>query len=232
MTALEIVTADGVRTLTLNRPESRNALTTELLRQLRTALTDVRDDPGVRAVVLTGTGSVFCGGADLKELAGATSPGPSLARIRLVTEVVAALRNLEQPSIASVNGAAYGAGWGLSLACDVCFAVTGATFSLPEVRKGLRLPAAIVNRLVEVVGPVRAAGIAYDGDIHTVTEGLAAGWVNRELPDLPSLAEHAGGFARALATHPPSAVSTVKQVLRRGSPGELTPPPEYAWNEE
>ncbi|MGH3756771.1 enoyl-CoA hydratase/isomerase family protein [Actinophytocola sp.] len=229
---LDVARADGVATLTLDRPESRNALTTDLLGRLRAALADIRDDPETRVVVLTGSGTAFCGGADLKELAGTPSPRPALARVRLVTEVIAALRNLEQPSIAAVNGAAHGAGWGLALACDVCFAVADASFSLPEVRKGLRLPAAIVTRLVEVVGAVRAAEIALGGGSYSVEDGRTAGWVTRGYPDATTLAEHASAFAVELAGHPLGAVSTVKQVLRRSTPGELTPPPEYAWNEE
>jgi 2-(1,2-epoxy-1,2-dihydrophenyl)acetyl-CoA isomerase len=229
---LVVTTAEGVTTLLLDRPAARNALTTELLSELRAALVAIGDDPDVRVVVLTGAGSAFCAGADLKELPPGAPPRLSLARIRLVTEVVASIRALEQPTIAAVNGPASGAGWGLALACDLCFAAAEASFCLPEVRKGLRLPSAIVNRLAEVVGPIRAAEIAFGGDTYSVDQGLAAGWVSESLPDAPALAKHTTEFARELATRPRSAVSTVKQVLRRSSPAQLTPPPEYSWNEE
>lgn len=229
---LVVSSSDGVTTLTLDRPDSRNALTTELLSRLRTALVTIGDDPDARVVVLTGAGSAFCAGADLKEFPPGTPPRLTLARIRLVTAVIASVRALEQPTIAAVNGPASGAGWGLALGCDLCFACAEATFSLPEVRKGLRLPTAIVNRLVEVVGPIRAAEIAFGGDTYSVDQAVAAGWVSESMPDAPALAKHTTDFARELATRPRSAVSTVKQVLRRSSPGQLTPPPEYSWNEE
>jgi enoyl-CoA hydratase/carnithine racemase len=232
VTTLEVSYAEGVGTLTLNRPDSRNALTTELLRELRAAIAALRDDPDTRVVVLTGAGSVFCAGADLKELAGVDSPRPGLARLRLVSEVIAGLRNLEQPTIAAVNGPALGAGWGLALACDLCFAVSDASFSLPEVRKGLRLPTVIVDRLVAVVGPLKAAEIALGGGVHSVADARAAGWVNDELPDVPALARHACELARELAGHPRGAVATVKHVLRRGAPDQLAPPTEHSWNEE
>lgn len=232
---MEILTradADGVAHLTLNRPDSKNALTTDLLLALRDELAMIQDSPRTRAVVLAGAGTAFCAGADLKELAVDPSPHGGQRRIRLVTEVIARLRNLEQPTIATVTGVAIGAGWGLALACDLTIASAAARFSLPEVRKGLRLPAAITARLVEVVGPVRAAEIALGGDVYDAHQGLAAGWVARELADDAAAVEHARTFARDLASRPRSSVSNVKQVLRRGVHPHLTPPPEYEWNEE
>jgi enoyl-CoA hydratase/carnithine racemase len=169
----------GVTTLALNRPDRRNALTTDLLRTLLDQLDAVQDSPSVRVVVLAGSGGVFCAGADLNELAGSTDPHAAQRRIRLVTTVIDRLRNLEQPTIAAVSGAAYGAGWGLSLACDLTYATADAAFCLPEVRKGLRLPTAITSRLVEVVGPVRAAEIALTGATFSAAQGVDAGWVAR-----------------------------------------------------
>lgn len=232
MTQLLRTTDAGVVTLTLHRPESRNALTTELLRSLLAELADVQDSPEPRAVVLAGAGGAFCAGADLKELGTTPSAEDSQRRIRLVTEVIARLRNLEQPTIAVVTGPAYGAGWGLALACDLAVASSSARFSLPEVPKGLRLPPSITARLVEVVGPVRAADIALGGGTYGSDEGVALGWLAHALPDDESAHAHALDFARRLAASPRSSVAHVKQVLRRGSPHDLTPPPEYAWIEE
>lgn len=223
---------EGVTTLTLNRPDRRNALTTDLLRALVEELDAIQDSPHVRAVVLTGADGTFCAGADLDELAGATDPNAGQRRIRLVTTAIARLRNLEQPTIAAVAGAAFGAGWGLSLACDLTYATTDATFCLPEVRKGLRLPAAITARLTEVVGPIRAADIALTGDTFTAEAGVAAGWVARAWPDDVSMVDRVTALTRALASQPRSRTSQVTQVLRRSSFQELTPPPEYGWNEE
>jgi enoyl-CoA hydratase/carnithine racemase len=222
----------GVATLTLNRPERRNALTTDLLRSLLDELDAVRDAPRVRAVVLTGAGTTFCAGADLHEFDGVDDPHGAQRRIRLVTEVIARLRSLEQPTVAAVTGAAFGAGWGLSLACDLTYASADAVFCLPEVQKGLRLPTAITSRLVEVVGPVRAAEITLSGATYTAGDGVALSWVARALPDAPTLLDEATSFARAIAAKPRRVVEQITQVLRRGSYDELTPPPEYGWNEE
>lgn len=222
----------GVATLTLNRPDRRNALTTDLLRALLDELGAIQDSPHVRAVLLVGAGGTFCAGADLHEFDGVDDPHAGQRRIRLVTEVIARLRNLEQPTIAAVAGAAFGAGWGLALACDLTYASADAVFCLPEVPKGLRLPTAITARLVEVVGPVHAAEIALGGATCTAQDGTRLGWVARELPDADALADAATGFARAVASRRRHAVQQVEQVLRRGSYDELTPPPEYGWNEE
>jgi enoyl-CoA hydratase/carnithine racemase len=222
----------GVATLVLNRPDRRNALTTDVLRALLGERAATQDSPHGRGVVHTGAGATFCAGADLDEFTGSTDPHGPQRRIRLVTEVIARLRNLEQPTIAAVCGAAFGAGWGLALACDLTYASSDAAFCLPEVAKGLRLPTAITSRLVQVVGPVRAAEIALIGDRHTAADGVRAGWVARELPDARTLEEHTTSRARAVASRPRRAVEQVEQVLRRGSYDELMPPAEYAWNEE
>jgi enoyl-CoA hydratase/carnithine racemase len=231
MTDLLRTTDAGVTSLTLHRPDSLNALTTDLLRELRAALDDVQDSPAVRALVLTGAGGAFCAGADLKEFATPSVEGGQ-RRIRLVTEVLARLRNLEQPTVAAVTGAAYGAGWGLALVCDLTVASASARFSLPEVPKGMRLPTAITTRLVEVVGPVRAAEIALGGATYGPDEGVAHGWLSHALPDDEAALDHATNFARRVAASPRASVANVKQVLRRRPPHDLTPPPEYAWNEE
>jgi 2-(1,2-epoxy-1,2-dihydrophenyl)acetyl-CoA isomerase len=223
---------EGVATLLLNRPERRNALTIDLLRALVHELVAIQDSRHVRAVVLMGAGPTFCAGADLHEFAAAPDQHGPQRRIRLVTEVIARLRNLEQPTVAAVTGAAFGAGWGLSLACDLTYATSDASFCLPEVAKGLRLPTAITARLVQVVGPVAAAEIALVGASYTAADGVRAGWVARELDDAGALAAHTTTVARAMASRPRRAVEQVEQVLRRGSYAELTPPPEYGWNEE
>jgi 2-(1,2-epoxy-1,2-dihydrophenyl)acetyl-CoA isomerase len=223
---------EGVARLVLNRPDSRNALTTDLLRALADELAAIQDSRHVRAVVLTGAGPTFCAGADLREFASAPDEHGPQRRIRLVTEVIARLRNLEQPTVAAVSGAAFGAGWGLALACDLTYATSDATFCLPEVAKGLRLPTAITARLVQVVGPVPAAESALVGAPYTAADGVRAGGVARELEDPAGLAEHTTNVARAMASRPRRAVEQVEQVLRRGSHDELTPPPEYGWNEE
>jgi 2-(1,2-epoxy-1,2-dihydrophenyl)acetyl-CoA isomerase len=179
---------EGVAELRLNRPENRNALSTALLTELRDHLAAVQADPSVRVVLLTGAGPAFSAGADLREFAPGTPSAATLPRFRLVVENLRRIGELEQPTLAAVHGPAVGAGWGLALACDLCFAAEPATFALPEVAKGLRLPALLVARLVQIVGPVRAADIIFGGAApgaargdaaHSSAAALAAGWVSR-----------------------------------------------------
>jgi enoyl-CoA hydratase/carnithine racemase len=232
MTGLTRVDRAGVTWLELDRPGSRNALTTALLMALRAELTSVQDDPAVRVLVLSGAGEVFCAGADVKEFGGEPSASARLHRLRLVAQVLGALRELEQPSVAAVNGAAVGAGWGLALACDLCFVTATASFCLPEVEKGYRLPSPLVHRLSHVVGPVRAAEIMLGGATYTPEQAVSGGWATRVLPDAAALAEHTQRFAEELAARPRAALAAAIQPLRRSPVAELTPPPEYVWNEE
>lgn len=224
-------TRDGVTELRLNRPERRNALTSGLLRELREQLTLIGDDPGIRVVILTAEGDAFCAGADLAEIPPDAPAQLGLARLRLVAEVLRRLRELEQPTLAAVNGPAIGAGWGLALACDLCFAVTGASFRLPEVPKGFRLPEPLAIRLVEVAGPVRAAEIMFGGQAYQAADALAAGWVSRVFPGEPELAEEAWRFASGLASAPRRAVAAAKQALGPG-PGSPFPPAQLRWTDE
>lgn len=223
---------EGVAWLELDRPSSRNALTTELLTALRSALTSIQDDPAVRVVVLTGADDVFCAGADLKELGPTPSARKSLVRVRLVSSVIRQIRGLEQPTIAAINGPAIGAGWGLAMACDMTFVAETATFCIPEVAKGLRLPAAIVNRLVEIVGPVRAAEIVLGGSTYDTGQAVSQGWATRLFPTVAELHDGTRTFATELASRPRHSLAAATYPLRRTSSHELDPPPEYAWNEE
>ena len=232
MTGLVRTDRERVAWLQLDRPDNGNALSTDLLKQLRAQLVSVQDDPGIRVVVLSGAGHVFCAGADIKEFGPDSPPQQSLARVRLVAQVLNQIRELEQPAIAAVNGPALGAGWGLALACDLCFAVSGATFSLPEVAKGFRLPSALVNRLIQVVGPVRAAEAVLGGARYDTDQAVASGWATRLFPDREALNEHTWRFAVELASRPRHALAAATQPLRRNPVSELSPPPEYAWNEE
>jgi enoyl-CoA hydratase/carnithine racemase len=183
---------DGVVELRLNRPQVRNALSTGLLEELRDAL---RDDPA--ALVLCGAGDVFCAGADTREPAERSD-----ARLRLVSEVLRRLQALEAPTIAAVQGAAIGAGWGLALACDLCFASEDARFALPELAKGFRIPRALMERLVEVVGPVRAAELTLAGTAYDAEAAERAGCVTRVLPTREALHDEAWALARELAARP------------------------------
>src|SRR4051794_6373548 len=150
---LLVTHAAGVLTLTLNRPERRNALSPELWLDLRGALRAAADDPGLRALVLTGAGGAFCSGADLRLNDHSQDPaGHPLARMRMVEDVVLALHGLPVPTVAQVSGVAVGAGWNLALACVLVVATPQSRFSQVFARRGLSLDAGGSWLLPRLVG--------------------------------------------------------------------------------
>jgi enoyl-CoA hydratase len=223
---------DGVAELRLERPESRNAVNTDLLLDLREHLEAIQDDADTRAVMVAAAGPAFCAGADVREFApDAPAQGP-LRRIRLVTEVLRRLRELEHPTLAAVHGPAVGAGWGIALACDVCYATADATFSLPELAKGFRIPELVMRRLVDVAGPVRAAELAFTGREYGADEAAAAGCVARVFADRDALLAATREVAASLAAQPRRSVGTAKQPLRARGPHPPFPPPDLVWTED
>ena len=223
---------DGVAELRLERPDSRNALNTELLLELREQLQAIQEDPATRAVVVSAAGPAFSAGADVREFVPDAPADKPLRRIRLVAEVLSRLRDLEQPTLAAVHGPAVGAGWGLALACDVCYASADASFRLPELAKGFRIPGVLMRRLVDVVGPVRAADLAFTGRALGAQEAPAAGCVAQVFGDRDALLAAVWELARALAAQPRRSVATAKQPLRARDPHVPFPPPELMWMED
>ena len=229
MTDLMRTNRDGVAWLALNRPESRNALSTDLLLCLQDELVSVREDSDTLVVVLSGTGSAFCSGGDIKEFGPTPTSEQGLIRFGLIEAVLAQLRDLPQPTIAAVNGAAIGAGWGLSMACDVCFSSAEAKYSIPELAKGLRLPAAIVHRLTQIVGPVRAAAIVLEGGTFDARQAMEWGWATASFADRKELTEQAWRIATELASRTPQSLAAIKQSLRLPLPRQAS---EYPLRED
>lgn len=223
----------GVVELRLNRPDQRNAVNTPLLRQLRDELVALGDDQQVKVVVLSGEGSTFCAGADLNEFAGPNPPDPgdSLARVRYVVRSIRGLLELEPITIAAVHGTAVGAGWGLALGCQICWAVEGTTFVLPEVAKGFRIPRVIVQRLAAVVGPVRAAEFVLSGQRVDVDTAMSIGAVTRRFADVETMRTEALTFASSLARHPRSVLRGATDPLRALAVHGVAPEIEYQWTE-
>jgi enoyl-CoA hydratase len=222
MTGLTRTNRDGVAWLALNRPESRNALSTDLLLALQDELASIREDSDTLVVVLSGTGTAFCSGADLKEFGPRPTPEQGLTRFTLIEAVLAQLRDLPQPTIAAVNGAAIGPGWGLSMTCDLCLSSADAKYSIPELAKGLRLPAAIVHRLTQIVGPVRTAAIVLEGGTFDTRQALEWGWATASFGDHVELTEHAWRIATELASRAPQSLTAIKQSLRLPMPRQAS----------
>ncbi len=207
---LRIETRDDVLTVTLDRPESLNALNATMRRELLAAFKAAARDDGVRAVVLTGEGRGFCSGADLRGGAGERE-----FRRVITTEynpLILAIRGLPKPVIAAVNGVAAGAGVSLALACDLVYAAEEARFVLAFVRIGLVPDSGITRTLVRTLGRHRAAALVFSGEPMPAAEAARAGLVNEVVP-LERLAAHTAAVAAQLASGPTRAIGYAKRLI-------------------
>jgi 2-(1,2-epoxy-1,2-dihydrophenyl)acetyl-CoA isomerase len=217
---LLVARADGVATLTLNRPDKLNAFTVELHRALAASLDAIAADATIRAVLLTGAGRGFCAGQDLAEraatMASGAPPGPS-ALETWYNPLIRRLRRLEKPVVCAVNGVAAGAGANVALACDIVLASRSASFIQSFARIGLVPDAGGSYVLPRLVGIARASALAMLGDKLSATQAAEWGLIWRVVEDAALMGE-ATALARHLAQQPTRALALIKQALN-ASPG-------------
>jgi len=202
---------EGVLTLTLNRPHVLNAITPALLDELTAALRDAASDPGIRAVIITGAGRGFCSGQDLRAAVGEGAIDVGATLRDHYAPAIRAIRAMDQPVIAAVNGVAAGAGFSLALACDLRIAAQSATFVQAFVRIGLIPDLASTYFLPRLIGPARAAELMMLGETVEADRALQLGIVNQVVADadLPTVAaDLAGRLARG-----PRSIGFIKQAL-------------------
>jgi len=168
----------AVRILTLNRPEKRNALNTELTRALLEALRATDSDESVGCVVLTGAGPGFCAGADLGEFKGLADPKAAEARAQLTMDLHLCFSKLRAPVITAINGAAMGGGAGLAIAGDLAVMAEGAKLGYPETKHGI-VAAIVLANLVRQVGRKTAFELVSLGEPIDAQMALELGLVNR-----------------------------------------------------
>ena len=197
-------TVDGVATLTLNRPERRNALSPQLLDALLDALAEVKADSEVRVVVLTGAGEkAFCAGGDLGGQAMASGGAALHEGRKAFADLFQALFDLGKPTIARVQGTCLGGGLGLMLACDMAVVSEDATFGTPEIKVGL-FPMMIMTLIFRNVGRKRAMEMILTGERMDAAEAYRVGLVNRVAPSgeldaaVSALAGRVGSFSPAV----------------------------------
>jgi 2-(1,2-epoxy-1,2-dihydrophenyl)acetyl-CoA isomerase len=213
-TAVRWRVADGVGTITLDRPDALNSLEATLKRELLAVLREASRDPAVRVVILTGAGRAFCAGQDLKErLAPDAAPLDVEVRERY-DPIVLAIRRLPKPIIAAVNGVAAGAGAALAFACDLRIAAEEASFVLAFGRIGLVPDSGASWFLPRLVGAARAAELLYLSDPLPAAEALRIGLVNRVVPGEQLLTE-TEALAGRLAAGAPLALALTKRALDR-----------------
>ena len=207
----------GIVTLTLDRPEARNALSAAIIARLTAELDTLAGDAGVRAIVLTGAGDVFCAGADIGEMraAGAAPPEQNEADSRRFATMLGRLERQPQPTLALVNGAAFGGAVGLIAACDIALAAASARFALSEVRLGL-VPAMISPYVIRAIGTREARRWFLSGEAMDAATALRIGLVH-EAVDAASLAAAADGVLGALLAGAPGAQAEIKRLIRHAT---------------
>jgi 2-(1,2-epoxy-1,2-dihydrophenyl)acetyl-CoA isomerase len=205
--------AGGVVTVTMNRPERKNAATPTMWAELRDVFNEVGHRAEDRVLVVTGAGSDFCSGADLSGLTG--TEDPPLVSMRLVGSAALALHRCPKPTIAKVRGVAVGAGCNLALGCDLIVASEDARFSEIFSRRGLSIDFGGSWVLPRLVGLHKAKELAFFADIISAKEAADFGLVNRVVPD-PELDAVVEEWAQRLAAGPPLALSMTKTLLNNG----------------
>ena len=171
---------DGIATITLNRPEAMNALSTELRTAIADTFNDLKKDPSIGVAILTGAGRAFCAGLDLKELAaGENIIGKTQKKDKNRTYLIAPLKNFGRPIIGAINGPAITGGLELAIVCDILIASTEARFADTHARMGIMPGSELSQKLSRVIGIYRAKEMSLTGNFIDAEKALAWGLVNR-----------------------------------------------------
>lgn len=206
-----LVSRDGfVGTITINRPEKLNAMTPEMASALVKAVTEFNSDDGIRCVILTGAGErAFSAGSDIRTL----DDYDTAWNFRNRPDYCDAIRGLLKPSIAAVNGYAFGGGLETAMACDIRIAAANASFAAPEIKLGWIGGGGMAVNLAHAIGPSNAALMVMTGDPIDAATALGWGLVSRVVPQAELMAE-AMKIAQAIAARAPIAAETAKLNLR------------------
>jgi len=227
---LDVNSELGFATITLNRPDRLNSLSSDLLESLSETLDTVAADDAIRAVILTGAGRAFCSGADTDEMTGGSGEGPhkqgpggpeALRRgFTLARKVILGIYEMEKPVIAAINGSAVGAGFDLACACDIRIATGSARFMAAYIHVGLFPGYGGTWLYPRLFGSAKAAELMYTGNFMEVDEASSLGFLNSvvEEDELLSAAEK---MARRIAAGPPIAIRLAKTMMRRGMSMDL-----------
>lgn len=219
---------DGIATLTINRPQSRNSMTTEVMQGLSEAMPRLANDPAVRLVVLTGAGGAFCAGGDVKGFVN-KEPGSAnslpfeqnVSLLRASMEVSRWLHEMPKPTLAVISGPAAGAGLSLALACDLRIAADDAKLTTAFSKIGLSGDFGGSYFLNHLVGAAKAREMYFTGEVVLGSQAALIGLVNRSVPK-DQLAPAAQAWALELAALPTLAIGYMKRNLNAGLRGSLS----------
>jgi 2-(1,2-epoxy-1,2-dihydrophenyl)acetyl-CoA isomerase len=209
--------SEGVAMLTLNEPETLNAITPEMVARLIEVVGQVDESEDVRAVILTGAGRGFCSGLNLTRSAGDVFSRGSVGirqAMQAINGLLTRIAEMEKPWLAAVNGPAVGGGFSLALTCDLVMAAESAYFSAGYVKVGLMMDMGLTYLLPHLAGLRRANELAFFGERLPAAEAASIGLINRLLPD-DDLMEAAREWALRLAQGPTLAIAANKLAMRR-----------------
>jgi len=215
----------AVAVITLNRPESLNALTSEVGQEFKAAVEEVRER-GARAVIITGAGRAFCAGGDLREMRTIAERDGRVDAffdepLRLLNECILLIRQTSLPFIAAVNGAASGGGCNFALACDLVIAGESARFNQAFIKIGLSPDCGGTFILPRLVGWKRAAQLMMTGEVTSAAQALEMGMINSVVPD-DQLMAHAMAMAEKLAEAPTAAIGRIKALLEASATNDCS----------
>ena len=221
METIEYTFHEGVATISLNRPEARNALSATMVGELDTLLGQISRDDAVRAVILTGGGGAFCAGGDVRSMNTAPRSAQAWqANMRRAHRIVRALHVLERPVIAAVDGVAFGAGFSLALLADIVLVSSRARFCMAFGRIGLVPDYGALYTLPRVVGLQRAKELVFSAREVGADEAVALG-LALEVHAPEDLLPRARGMAQALASASPQALGITRNALNASLGSEL-----------
>jgi enoyl-CoA hydratase len=204
---------DEVATITINRPDRANTISPQLVDDMTAAFRAIEEDAGVRAVIITGAGRHFCGGADLKELGSGGGRGLNL-------DFFSVFEQHPKPVIAAINGAAMGGGCEIALACDIRIMVEGAQIGVPEIRFGALPAGGGTQRLPRIVGMAKAKELIFSGNPISAQEAERIGLVNKVVPP-EQLMPAAEEMARVFIDRAAFALATAKLLVNKAADVDL-----------
>ncbi len=214
MALVELKKQNSIATITINKPEAMNALSTEVLKALASALSDIKEDKELRCAIITGEGDrAFVAGADIKEIDSLNS-AKAHDFAGFGQQVFLEIENLPIPVIAAVNGFALGGGLELALACDFILASEKAKFGLPECTLGLMPGFGGSVRLSRAIGPGMAKQMTFTGDMIDAKRAKEVGLVNEVHPPA-ELLEAAGRVAKTVTHRAPIALDAIKRTIHK-----------------
>jgi 2-(1,2-epoxy-1,2-dihydrophenyl)acetyl-CoA isomerase len=218
--ALLVDRADGIATITMNRPEARNALDLTMREEMLGALDEIERDPVVRVVLLTGAGGHFSAGGDVKSMQKKHTAAEGRARVEMLNRFVLRLFNFSKPTIAMVDGFAVGAGCNIALGCDMIVASDRAKFGEVFLKIGLVPDGGGTWLLQRLVGLAKAKEMVLTAEIIDAAEALRIGLVNRVVP-AAELESATRALAARIAAGPPLAATLAKLLLNRAATMDL-----------